>query len=298
MLSDKQICRLAYLYRKHRLDLRYGPHRDGRPSRIERICRTHRSWVRLQEEVGRQQGLVNLRRARLGESADLRAALRACVERRIAALVEQALPEVSGAGRRYVTVSIDPGATAPEYAHSTSYGDRNTVARRYRYPVIDHHHTLTLAPSHRVLVEGGIITIVRRSEYARTGCRAWWLVRSTGYSHRVVEGWLVRGVHVRARSLQAAQRRVAAQRSATAANLWRKRTADAALRRVWVSREDSLAAGNCAAGTDNFVDKISRALGGTPGAVRADWLIDFAQSVGELFRARRAVSAALARYGY
>ena len=286
---DARIVRLAYLYRTART--------IGR-ARIERICRAHRCWVRLQAEADRQRGLVNQRMWRRGESADLRAALRARVERRIAALITPALPEVSGAGRRYVTVSIDPGATAPEYAHSTSYGDRNTVARRYRYPVIDHHHTLTIAPSHRVLVEGGVITIVRRSEYARTGCRAWWLVRSTGYSHRVVEGWLVRGVHVRARSLQAAQRRVAAQRSATAANLWRKRTADAALRRVWVSREDSLAAGNCAAGTDNFIDKISRALGGTPGAVRADWLIEFAQSVGDLFRARRAVSAALARYGY
>lgn len=45
------------------------------------------------------------------------------------------------------------------------------------------------------------------------------------------------------------------------------------LAKYWVTVEDSLAAGNCRAGTDRFVDQLTQMLGYGIGAVRADFLM-------------------------
>jgi hypothetical protein len=63
------------------------------------------------------------------------------------------------------------------------------------------------------------------------------------------------------------------------------------LAKYWVSREDSLSAGNCGAGTDRFIATINRVLGDGIGAIRADVLLGNWRSIA----VEKAVRVAIAR---
>jgi hypothetical protein len=127
--------------------------------------------------------------------------------------------------------------------------------------------------------------------------RVKWVEQSTGVSLKTVEGYLIRGVHVRGshssgRALAAARRKAVAARSKQVAALRAKRVSRANLRLVYVDYDDSLAAGNCAAATTTGARKIwDRLQVAGPCAVRADVLLEIRSDN----YANKAIGAAIRR---
>ena len=108
--------------------------------------------------------------------------------------------------------------------------------------------------------------------------RVKWIEQSTGFGLKTVDGYLIRGYHVRAPGITSARKKAAAARSAAVAATLRERQTRkakaaglAAMKSLYVSVEDSLTAGNCKPMTDTFAQQMWRKLGASgPCAVRAD----------------------------
>jgi hypothetical protein len=102
-----------------------------------------------------------------------------------------------------------------------------------------------------------------------------WVEQSRGFDLRTVDGWLIRGYHVKAATIAAARKKARAAREEAVAGAIRRRNAKLGIRRDWgsvfVAVEDSLAAGNCKPITEQFAAQAYRAIGASgPCAVRAD----------------------------
>lgn len=144
----------------------------------------------------------------------------------------------------------------------------------------------------RVLL-GGLLTVdcepVAPREY-----RAVWVEQGPGFGLKLVHGWIIRRQHVRATTLERARKKAKGEREAQARHLWeqRQRVVELGddLATIEVTRADSLAAGNCKAGTDNFVRSRLDFLRGAP-SIRADHLLAIENSV----YTRRAIAAARRR---
>jgi hypothetical protein len=123
------------------------------------------------------------------------------------------------------------------------------------------------------LVIGGLITLdcepVGVREY-----RAIWAAQSKGFELKVAEGWLIRGYHVEGGTLEAARRKEEKARRERLATLQVAKLGMAGidLSQVWVTRADSVRAGNCSAGTDSFINSHADVLDGRT-SIRADELL-------------------------
>lgn len=122
-----------------------------------------------------------------------------------------------------------------------------------------------------------------------------WVAQSRGVGIRPVHGYLIRGCHVEAASLEVAEKRVQKIRREACARMLTSRLQYRQDRReygsVWVGVADSLAGGNCASGTEQYRQQLCRLVGGEIGGVRADWLLRQRRDTYTL----RAVRAALVR---
>ena len=123
------------------------------------------------------------------------------------------------------------------------------------------------------LIIGGLVTldceIVGVREY-----RATWAEQAKGFALKVVEGWLIRGYHVEGGTLEAARRKAEKARRERLATLQVAKLGMAGvdLSQVLVSRADSVRAGNCAAGTNSFINSHADVLAGRTG-IPADELL-------------------------
>jgi hypothetical protein len=105
-----------------------------------------------------------------------------------------------------------------------------------------------------------------------------WIEQSTGVSLKTVDGFLIRGYHVKTSTLDQARKKAhTARQNALSSTLnarqmkLQKRAGFAALRSVYVAVEDSIAAGNCAPTTNQFAAQVWKQIGASgPCAVRAD----------------------------
>lgn len=124
--------------------------------------------------------------------------------------------------------------------------------------------------------------------------RVVWVEQGRGFTLKTVDGWLIRGYHVAGGTLAAARKKAAMARHKRAMLLLYERVgkqlAEYDLSTVSVTRADSLAAGNCSAGTDSFVERFREKLDGRT-AIPADELLRWRNDA----RTRAAVSAAILR---
>ena|ERR1017187_353474 len=113
------------------------------------------------------------------------------------------------------------------------------------------------------LVIGGLITLdcepVGVREY-----RASWAAQSKGFELKVAEGWIIRGYHVQGGSLDSARRKAEKARRERLATRQVEKLGMAGvdLATVFVTRADSVRAGNCAAGTTSFINSHADVLEG------------------------------------
>jgi len=119
------------------------------------------------------------------------------------------------------------------------------------------------------LVVAGLLTL----DAERVGPREYkavWVEQGRGFALKTVKGWIIRGHHVTGGLLVAARKKAAAARNERLTALLsarvEKRLASGGydLSTVMVSRADSIAAGNCGAGTDSFIERFRDQLEGRP----------------------------------
>lgn len=163
-------------------------------------------------------------------------------------------------------------------------GNNSTVTFRIEETVPDH-----------MVVVGGLVTLAAECVGPRE-YRATWAEQSMGFDLKAVNGFIIRGHHVRGTDLNRARRSAAAARRDTLATRIaqrHKKSTDRKLNTVWVTMADSLEAGNCVPGTTAATQRIKAVIGGDIGAVRADVLLTIRDDI----YVRRAIARAVQKKG-
>ena len=135
-----------------------------------------------------------------------------------------------------------------------------------RYPEVERQITLDVPKGYHIEIVGGIVTIIK-GEINRIGMPCYW-VESYGkcqIDKHIVKGFLVRGEHIKAKSLKEAQRINAEHRTQILSDLLKARAKTKFLSenedKIFVTFEDSLKSGNCEAGTQAFCNRLFAELG-------------------------------------
>lgn len=118
-----------------------------------------------------------------------------------------------------------------------------------------------------------------------------WVEQARGFDVKPREGWLIKGYHSTKKSLKSAKKEAHEARQKSLAATIAKRQYAKSIKHVWVSVDDSLAAGNCKSQTDAFASRVYAEIGQV-GGLRADVLLSLRDDV----YARRAVGQAMKRY--
>lgn len=127
-----------------------------------------------------------------------------------------------------------------------------------------------------------------------------WAEQSRGFDLKTIEGFLIKGFHVKNIDLEKARRKAAQERTKTLTVRLQEREQKQNYRKelrnlthIWVGFDDSIQAGNCKTATENFNRQVNEILGGGKvGGLRADYLISIRDDV----YVRRAIAAASRRY--
>lgn len=134
------------------------------------------------------------------------------------------------------------------------------------YPEIERWITLDVPKGYHIEVIGGIVTLIK-GEINRIGMPCYW-AESYGkciVDKHIVKGYLVRGEHIKAKSLKAAQRINAEHREQILSDLLKARAKAKKFSenedKIFVTFEDSIKSGNCEAGTKAFCNRLFEELG-------------------------------------
>jgi len=277
-------------------DTRYNRSHDERiKRRALSICRSLAGTSPLERIHMRQ--IVCLR-----ETLDLRQAIEtvsiAAAEKQLGALLIENWPyrqsESSWAGGEHsvvVRIADSPdaiGTSKRVWSANGKWSGNNSTA----------HLIITERCLHELganLVIGRLVTL----DAERIGAREYkavWAEQSRGFGLKVVEGWIIRGFHVAGGTEGAARRKASTARrtrlDALLAARKRYRLGDDShdLASVTVTPFDSLASGNCRAGTNSFIKRFDRQIAGRSSVSGAELLAWRDDS-----HTRAALSAALAR---
>lgn len=173
------------------------------------------------------------------------------------------------------------------YVDVDKESDWGIYSKRTKFPAYHYHFTLYMPSTHSFAKIGGLLTVFKGRTIKREGMSVIWFDQGRGMNLNPVNGWLVRGYHVKKskkiNSLKAAQNHVRRIRDNVAKQIATKRFFNALnakelrdqLKLVWITKQDSIDAGNCPAGTEQFRQAFQSKRGyGEIGAVRADFLLD------------------------
>lgn len=150
--------------------------------------------------------------------------------------------------------------------------DFDGYSRRCQFPMIRRGFHLTIKKGYSIRLVGGLITFYR-GEFERDGMACEWVEQGRAIADiDTKKGYLVRGEHIEAKTLKEAKRINAEKRKQQALSLLNaraKRAQKAAekkqrmeeLAKYMFTFEDSLNAGNCRPGTQNFKNLVEREVG-------------------------------------
>jgi hypothetical protein len=150
---------------------------------------------------------------------------------------------------------------------------------------------------HRI---GGILTFVRGQKVKREGMACEWFVQNRAYTDTgMIKGYIVKGEHIRAGSLREAKKINARHRREAAAILWGQRATMRAkekeLEKVTVTFDDSIKAGNCSSGTNEFKRKVETLTGKEVDTLTGKEVMRYGKKFHVELYAKRAVAAAMKR---
>ena len=150
--------------------------------------------------------------------------------------------------------------------------DFDGYSRRCQFPMIRRGFHLTIKKGYSIRLVGGLITFYR-GEFKRDGMACEWVEQGRAIADiDTKRGYLVRGEHIEAKTLKEAKFINAEKRKQQALDLLNaraKRAQKAAekkqrmeeLAKYMFTFEDSLNAGNCRPGTQNFKNLVEREVG-------------------------------------
>lgn len=150
--------------------------------------------------------------------------------------------------------------------------DFDGYSRSCSFPMIRRGFHLTIKKDYSIRLVGGLITFYR-GEFKRDGMACEWVEQGRAIADiDTKKGYLVRGEHIEAKTLEEAKRINAEKRKQQALDLLNaraKRAQKAAekkqrmeeLAKYMFTFEDSLNAGNCRPGTQNFKNLVEREVG-------------------------------------
>ncbi len=126
-----------------------------------------------------------------------------------------------------------------------------------------------------------------------------WIRQGRGFGLKLVKGYLIRGHHIKATSLQQAQKKVQSLRKIGAEKLIASRHSlqmfkvkSGDLSKIWVGVDDSLKAGNCLSQTIAYLHTLCAKAEAEIGGIRADHLLNLRDDN----YTRKAVLVAASRY--
>lgn len=145
-------------------------------------------------------------------------------------------------------------------------------SRRCQFPMIERGFHLTIKKGYSIRLVGGLITFYC-GEFKRDGMACEWVEQGRAIADiDTKKGFLVRGEHIEAKTLEEAKRINAEKRKQQALDLLNARAKRAQkasekkqrmeeLAKYMFTFEDSLNAGNCRPGTQNFKNLLEREVG-------------------------------------
>lgn len=196
------------------------------------------------------------------------------------------------------------------YKHNGHIADENNIichedkdfdgySRSCSFPMIRRQFVLNIKRGYRVCVVGGLITFYR-GEFNRQGMKVDWIEQGRSIADITKHtGYLVRGEHIEAKSLREAVRINEEHRAIKLARILSKRKR--AERReeekqngsLKITFADSLNAGNCRPGTQEFKNKYEEAIGHKATFISIADLRKYAKQFGVEYFAEQAIEYAL-----
>lgn len=177
--------------------------------------------------------------------------------------------------------------------------DFDGYSRRCKFAMIRRSFTLNIKKGFRVCVVGGLITFYK-GEFNRQGMKVEWIEQGRSIADITKHtGYLVRGEHIEAKSLREAVRINEEHRAMKLARILSKRKR--AERReeekqngsLKITFADSLNAGNCRPGTQEFKNKYEEAIGHKATSISIADLRKYAKQFGVEYYAEQAIEYAL-----
>ena len=152
------------------------------------------------------------------------------------------------------------------------YKDFNGYSSRCQFAMVERGFRLTVKKGYSIRLVGGLITFYR-GEFKRDGMACEWIEQGRAIADIITKkGYLVRGEHIEAKTLKEAKRINAEKRKQQALDLLNARAKRAQkvaekkqrmeeLAKYMFTFDDSLNAGNCRPGTQNFKNLVEKEVG-------------------------------------
>lgn len=177
-----------------------------------------------------------------------------------------------------IDLNINTGINVTD--HTCAVGNENSLTceektdysgygRRCRFVMVTRDFHLTIKRGYSIRIVGGLLTFYR-GEYKRDGMACEWIEQGRAFADIVTKkGYLVRGEHIEAKTLKEAKCINAEKRKQQAIDLLFARARKAAAEKRLTEKianymftfDDSLNAGNCRPGTQNFKNLVEREVG-------------------------------------
>ncbi len=143
--------------------------------------------------------------------------------------------------------------------------DKARECKAYKWSTTEYNYSLQVPARYNFAVIGGLLTFWR-GKLDRNGVKCSWIEQGRGVSNFVVRtGYLIKGEHIGCASLQKALKICAEHRAKRLTVLLaarrKKIETDALLSTTYCTFKDSIAAGNCMSGSNNFCNKLFADLG-------------------------------------
>lgn len=176
---------------------------------------------------------------------------------------------------------------------------RERYSSRCRYTKVSRYFTLNVRKGWNIRRIGGLLTFYK-GEFDRTGMPCEWIEQGREISNfTTVSGYLVRGEHIRAKSLKEAVRindehramqlaRLLSQRKKVQRRQEQKENGTLA-----ITFSDSIASGNCRPGTQHFKQQYEEAVGHKVNSITISELRKYGKQFGVEYYAERAINYAI-----
>ena len=178
--------------------------------------------------------------------------------------------------------------------------DWDGYSKRCKFPMVTRSFTLNIRKGWHLFRIGGLLTFVKGGKIEREGMACEWIEQGKSIADiRTVKGFLVRGEHIEAKTLKEAKAINAEHRAMQLARLLsarkkaERRAEQKANGTLRITFQDSLNAGNCRPGTQEFKHQYEAAIGHEAKDITIADLRKYGKQFGVEYYAEKAIQYAL-----